>query len=212
MVILNRSIFSFLFVNSSFIKRKTMVSWRENPWNIQGEAHKVLQSDSTQTIDHIQKCFRQKFQCSRRPSYWTTPFFYRWRHWSYVKSTPLFKIEPCIFFSMKLLPILRRIQRRTTQGHSSHAKYENSRKIETYRNNHFQRIHWPWFVSTYRRCSKWWPSTCKHLLIRWWKDPLTSANICGVISVHARRILSYMSSHVVGATAITRSLTKPHKK
>ena len=39
------------------------------------------------------------------------------------------------------LPILRRIQRPTTQGHSSHAKYENSRKIETYRNNHFQRIH-----------------------------------------------------------------------
>ena len=31
--------------------------------DIQGEAHKVLQSDSTQTIDHIQKCFRQKFQC-----------------------------------------------------------------------------------------------------------------------------------------------------
>ena len=29
--------------------------------NIQGEAHKVLQGDSTQTIDHIQKCFRQKF-------------------------------------------------------------------------------------------------------------------------------------------------------
>ena len=36
---------------------------------MQGEAHKVLQSDSTQTIDPIQKCFRQKFQCSRRPSY-----------------------------------------------------------------------------------------------------------------------------------------------
>ena len=35
--------------------------------HIQGEAHKVLQSDSTQTIDHIQKCFRQKFQFSRRP-------------------------------------------------------------------------------------------------------------------------------------------------
>ena len=33
------------------------------------------------------------------------------------------------FFSMTLLPILRRIQRPTTQGHSSHAKYENSRKI-----------------------------------------------------------------------------------
>ena len=59
----------------------------------QGEAHKMLQSDITQTIDHIQECFRQKFQCSR------------------------------------------------TQGHSSHAKYENSRKIETYQNNHFQRIH-----------------------------------------------------------------------
>ena len=46
---------------------------------IQGEAHKVLQSDNTQTIDHIQKCFRQKFQCSRRPSYSITLFFYRWR-------------------------------------------------------------------------------------------------------------------------------------
>ena len=45
------------------------------------------------------------------------------------RSTPLFKMEPCIFFSMKLLPILRRIQLPTTQGHSSHAKYENSRKI-----------------------------------------------------------------------------------
>ena len=36
--------------------------------NIQGEAHKVLQSDSTRTIDDIQKCFIQKFQCSRRLS------------------------------------------------------------------------------------------------------------------------------------------------
>ena len=45
------------------------------------------------------------------------------------------------FFSMTLLPILRGIQRPTTQGHSSHAKYENSREIETYRNNHFQRTH-----------------------------------------------------------------------
>ena len=34
-----------------------------------------------------------------------------------------------VFFSMTLLPILRRIQRPTTQGHSSHAKYENSGKI-----------------------------------------------------------------------------------
>ena len=77
--------------------------------NIQGEAHKVLQSNSTETIDHIQKCFKQKFQCSRRPSYWTTPFFsvesvklrqgqlhfLKWKH---------------VFFSMKLLFILRRIQ------------------------------------------------------------------------------------------------------
>ena len=52
--------------------------------------------------------------------------FFKWKH---------------VFFSVTLLPILRRIQRPTTQGHSSHAKYENSRKIETYRNNHFQRIH-----------------------------------------------------------------------
>ena len=37
-------------------------------------------------------------------------------------------MEP-YFFSMKLLPILRRIQQPTKQGHSSHAKYENSRKI-----------------------------------------------------------------------------------
>ena len=47
--------------------------------NIQGEAHKVLQSNITQTIHHIRKCFRQKFQCSRRPSYWTALFSYRWR-------------------------------------------------------------------------------------------------------------------------------------
>ena len=51
-----------------------------------------------------------------------------------------FKWNHVFFFSMKLL-LLRRIQRPTTQGHSSHAKYENSQKIETYRNNHFQRIH-----------------------------------------------------------------------
>ena len=37
------------------------------------------------------------------------------------------------FFSMTLLPILRQIQRPTTQGHCSHTKYENSQKIETYR-------------------------------------------------------------------------------
>ena len=37
---------------------------------------------------------------------------------------------------------------------------------------------------------------------------MTSANICGVISVHARRILSFMFSSVIGATAITRSVKK----
>ena len=45
------------------------------------------------------------------------------------------------FFSMTLLPILRRIQRPTAQGHSSHAKHENSRKInfisyDTHDNTH----------------------------------------------------------------------------
>ena len=56
----------------NFIKipRNMLEGGRRKTRNIvlQGEAHKVLQSDSTQTIDHIQKCFRQKFQCSRRPS------------------------------------------------------------------------------------------------------------------------------------------------
>ena len=42
------------------------------------------------------------------------------------RSAPLFKMEPCILFSKTLLPILRRIQRPRTQGHSSHAKYKNS--------------------------------------------------------------------------------------
>ena len=45
------------------------------------------------------------------------------------------------FFSMTLLPILRQIHRPTTQGHSSHAKDENSRKIifisyDTHDNTH----------------------------------------------------------------------------
>ena len=43
-------------------------------------------------------------------------YFFKWNH---------------VFFSMTLLPILRRIQRPTTQGHFTHTKYENSRKIET---------------------------------------------------------------------------------
>ena len=65
---------------------------------IQGEAHKVVQSDGTQTIDHIQKCFRQKFQCSRRLHQGQLHFL-KWNH---------------VFFSITLLPILRRIQRPTT--------------------------------------------------------------------------------------------------
>ena len=40
--------------------------------------------------------------------------FFKWNH---------------VFFSMTLLPILRRIQRPTTKGHSTHAKYENNRKF-----------------------------------------------------------------------------------
>ena len=40
-----------------------------------------------------------------------------------------FKWNHVFFFSMTLLPILRRIQRPTTQGHSNNAKYGNSPKI-----------------------------------------------------------------------------------
>ena len=58
----------------------------------------MLQSDSTQTIDHIQKCFRQKFQCSRRLPNWTTLFFYRWRCWSYVKVNSTFSNGTMYFF------------------------------------------------------------------------------------------------------------------
>ena len=108
---------------------------------IQAEAHKVLQSDSTQIIDHVLKCFGQKFQCSRSPSYWTTLFFYRVEALKLRQGQLHFFKCNDVFFSMTLLPILRRIQLFTTQGHSSHAMYENSWKIETYRNNHFQRIH-----------------------------------------------------------------------
>ena len=46
-----------------------------------------------------------------------------------LRSTPLFLMEPCLNFSMKLLPILRRIQRPKTQGHSSHLK-KSFKKVE----------------------------------------------------------------------------------
>ena len=49
--------------------------------NIQNEAHKVLKSDSTQTIDHT------------RP-----PYFFGGGAEAASRSTPLFKMEPCIFF------------------------------------------------------------------------------------------------------------------
>ena len=87
----------------------------------------MLQSDSTQTIDHIQKCFTQKFQCSRRPSYSTTLFFIGGGAEAFQK------MEPCIFFSMTLLPILRQIQRPTTQDNSSHAKYKIVEKSFSFR-------------------------------------------------------------------------------
>ena len=116
---------------------------------IQAEAHKVLQSDSTQTIDHIQKCFRQKFQWSRRPSYWTTLFLYRWRRWSYLNVNPTFSNGTMYFFSMTLLPILRRIQRPITQGHSGHAKYENSRKIILIS---FHFLRYPWQYTSIGYC------------------------------------------------------------
>ena len=58
-----------------FARRYRLVYVQNYPYaiksDIQGKAHKVLQSDSTQTIDHIQKCFRQKFSvregCHTRP-------------------------------------------------------------------------------------------------------------------------------------------------
>ena len=100
----------------------------------------MLQSDSTQTIDHIQKCFGQKFQCSRRPSNWTTLFFIGGgAEAQFINST--FLNGTMYFFFMTLLPILRLIRLPTAQGHSSHAKYENSRKIifisyDTHDNTH----------------------------------------------------------------------------
>ena len=57
---------------------------------IQGEAHKLLQSNNTKTIDHIQKYFKQKFQCSRGPSYSTTLFFIGGGAEATSRSTPIF--------------------------------------------------------------------------------------------------------------------------
>ena len=57
---------------------------------IQSKAHKVLQSDNTETIDHIQKCFREKLQCSRWSSFWTTLFFMGRGAEDTSRSIPLF--------------------------------------------------------------------------------------------------------------------------
>ena len=82
----------------------------------------MLQSDSTQTIDHIHKCFRQKIFRVREGRRTGPPYFFiRGGAEATSRLTPLFKWNH-VFFSMSLLPILRRIQRPTTQGHSSHAR------------------------------------------------------------------------------------------
>ena len=66
---------------------------------IQGKAHKVLQSDSTQTSDHIQKCFRQKFTVEEgrhtQPAY----LFISGNSEATPRSTPLFKMESYFFSS-----------------------------------------------------------------------------------------------------------------
>ena len=115
----------------------------------------VFAHSSIYRVGHI-KCYRaitlrlliisknvsDKIFSVREGHHTGTPyFFYRWRRWSYVKVNSAFLNGTMYFFSMTLLPILRRIHRPTRQGHSSHAKCENSRKIEKYRNIHFQRIH-----------------------------------------------------------------------
>ena len=58
----------------------------------------MLQSDSTQIIDHIQKCFRQKL--SVREGRHTGPlcFFIGGGAEATSKSTPLFYMEPSMFF------------------------------------------------------------------------------------------------------------------
>ena len=46
-------------------------------------------------------------------------------------------MEPCIFF-YDIITDFKTNSASYNQGHFRHAKYENSRKIETYRNNHFK--------------------------------------------------------------------------
>ena len=54
--------------------------------NIQGEAHKVLQSDSTETINHIRKCFSAREGRHTGPPY----FFIGGGAEDTSRSTPLF--------------------------------------------------------------------------------------------------------------------------
>ena len=65
---------------------------------IQGEAYKVLQSDSTQTIDYIQKFLRQKFSVREDRHTGLPYFFIGGGAEATSRSTPLFKMELCTFF------------------------------------------------------------------------------------------------------------------
>ena len=80
----------------------------------------MLQSDSTQTIDHIQ--FQKAVVIDHSIFLSVEALMLRQGQLHFFKRNHL-------FFSMTLLAILRRIQRPTTQGHSSNAKYETSREI-----------------------------------------------------------------------------------
>ena len=55
------------------------------------------------------KSFRQKFQCSRRPSYWTTLFFLSVEALKLRQGQLHFFTWNHVFFSITLLPILRPI-------------------------------------------------------------------------------------------------------
>ena len=95
-------------MNTATQKKKSILIWGRD---IQDEAHKILQSDSTQTIDHIQKCFRQKLPEGRhtRP-----PYFLSLEALKLRRGQLHFFKRNHIFFFMTLLPISRRIQRPTT--------------------------------------------------------------------------------------------------
>ena len=95
-----------------------------------GIATKARRGTSKHKLLIISKNVSDKSFSVREDRHTRTPYFFIGGGTEATsRPTPLFQMEPCIFFSMTLLPILRQIQRPTTQGHSSHEKYENSRKI-----------------------------------------------------------------------------------